>query len=105
MQHIVNVAFDFDDEKVRETAEKAVDQDLQKIVKEIVLDKVAPMDSGWYGAPRRNWDKLNKLLDAELRALLEEHREAIIEHAASKLVENIRKSKAWKEKYGEVTDG
>ena len=102
MEHILNIAFDFDDERVKKTAEDAVNNEMTKIVKEIVTDKVAPMSSGWYGKPERNWENLWDKVDSAINGILAEHREEIIEKAADKLVKSAKATKAWKEKFAEV---
>ena len=104
MNHIVEISFDFDDEKVKDTAERAVENEMEKIVKDIVLDRIAPMSSGWYGKPARDWSILNQKVENTIQEFLEEHREDIIETAAKKLVQSVRATKVWKEKYKEIID-
>lgn len=104
MQHILNIAFEFDDEKVKQTAENAVDNEMDKIVKEIVTDKIAPMTAGWYGKPERDWTPLWNRVDAAIAKILEDNRDKIIDRAADKLVKSARSSKAWKNKFAEVIE-
>ena len=99
-QHIVNIAFDFDDEKAKKVAETTVDNEMHKIVKDICLDKIAPMEKSWYGAqPERNWNKFYLTMDKAIRGFLEENRDLIIEQASDKLVESVKRTKVWKDKY------
>lgn len=104
MEHILNIAFDFDDEKVKKAAEDAVNNEMTKIVKEIVTDKIAPMSSGWYGKQERDWKNLWDKVDSAISEMLAEHREEIIEKAADKLVKSAKSTKAWKEKFAEIMD-
>lgn len=104
MEHILNIAFDFDDDRVKKTAEDAVNNEMTKIVKDIVTDKVAPMSSGWYGRPERDWKNLWDKVDSAINEMLAEHREEIIEKAANKLVKSAKSTKAWKEKFAEIMD-
>lgn len=104
MEHILNIAFDFDDEKVKKTAEDAVNNEMTKIVKEIVTDKIAPMSSGWYGRQERDWKNLWDKVDSAISEMLAEHREEIIEKAADKLVKSAKSTKAWKEKFAEIME-
>ena len=104
MEHILNIAFDFDDDRVKKTAEDAVNNEMTKIVKEIVTDKIAPMSSGWYGRQERDWKNLWNKVDSAINEMLAEHREEIIEKAADKLVKSAKSTKAWKEKFAEIMD-
>ena len=104
MQHIVNVAFDFDDEKVKQSVEKTVENEMDKIIKEIILDKIAPMEYAYYlRRNERNWENFRNNLNNHIKEFLEEHKEEILDHAADKLVESLKRTKAWKEKYEEST--
>lgn len=105
MEHILNIAFDFDDEKVRKTAERAVENEMDRIIQKIVTDEIAPMDSGWYGEPKHNWNKLWNHIDHSIDRILTENRDEIIEKAADKLVRSVRASKAWKTKFADVMEG
>ena len=49
MQHVINIAFDFDDEKVKEIAENAIDNDINSIIEKIIIDYLAPEKSYYYG--------------------------------------------------------
>lgn len=102
MQHIVNIAFDFDDEKASKAAEKAVENEMDKIIKGIVLDKIAPEKSTFYGRKERDWDWFNHSVDNVINNIISEHKEEIIERAAEKLAESYKRTKAWKEKVEEV---
>lgn len=100
MQHVVNIAFDFDDEKVRETARQAVENELDKIIKDIILDYIAPMKRDYLTRKyERDWSGFRERVERITRqALIEEHKNGIIELASSKLCESYKRTKAWKEK-------
>lgn len=104
MEHIISIAFDFDDDRVKKTAEDAVNNEMTKIVKDIVTDKIAPMSSGWYGKQDRDWSNLWNHVDSAISEMLAEHREEIIEKAADKLVKSAKSTKIWKEKFAEIMD-
>lgn len=103
MEHILNIAFDFDDDKVRNTAEHAVENEMRDIINEIVLDKIAPMSSDWYGKKERDWKRLWHHIDDSIDKILADNRDEIIEKAADKLVKSVRNSKAWKTKFADIT--
>lgn len=104
MEHILNIAFDFDDDKVRQTAENAANKEMDKIVKNIVLDKIAPMSSGYYGRQERDWSRLWKEVEDAIAKILSDSSDEIIEKAADKLVKSVRSSKSWKEKVAEIEE-
>lgn len=104
MQHVLNIAFDFDDEKVKQVAEKAVATDMATIINAIVTDKIAPMTSGWYGKQERDWSNMWHKVDSAIDKIIADNRDEIIEKAAEKLVKSVRSTKAWKEKFAEIMD-
>ena len=104
MQHILNIAFDFDDDKVRKTAENAVNKEMGEIVKNIVLDKIAPMSSGYYGRQERDWSRLWREVEDAIGKAVSDNRDEIIERAAAKLVRSAKSTKAWKEKFLEIVE-
>lgn len=104
MEHILNIAFDFDDEKVKATAEKAVNNEMTQIITGIVTDKIAPMTSGWYGKQERDWTRLWDKVDSAIDKIVADNREEIIEKASNKLVKSVRATKLWKSKVGEIIE-
>ena len=102
--HMLNITFDFDDDKAKQIADQALENELQSIIKEIILDKIAPMGTGWYGKNIRDWDNFNANLDCHIESFLEEHKEDILDRAAQRLVEYARRTKAWKETVGKVIE-
>ena len=102
MQHIVNIAFDFDDEKASKAAEKAVENEIDNIIKEIVMNHIAPLKTTFYGKKERDWESFNDLIGEAIKTLLEDKKEEIIELAADKLTESYKRTKAWKEKTNDV---
>lgn len=104
MQHVLNIAFDFDDENVKRVAEKAVATDMATIINGIVTDKIAPMKSGWYGEQERDWSILWNKVDSAIDKIIADNRDEIIEKASEKLVKSARATKAWKEKFADVMD-
>ena len=104
MEHILNIAFNFDDDKVRKVAENAVENEMNSIIKGIVTDKIAPMSSGWYPNKERDWSRLWDGVDRAIGDMLADHREEIIELAADKLVKSARSTKAWRSKFSEIVE-
>lgn len=105
MQHILQVAFDFDDERVRGIVEKAIEQDLDTIIKGIILDNLAPEKYSYYGGKiDRNWEVFNDKVKERIDTILEEHKQEIIELAAVKLADSFKRTKVWKEKASEALE-
>ena len=104
MQHILNIAFDFDDEKVKKVAENTVENELDRIIKDIVTDKIAPMKRHtWRQNEReRDWSGLHNMVEATVKTMINEHKDEIIELAADKLVKSIKSTKAWRETKEEI---
>jgi hypothetical protein len=105
MQHIINIAFDFDDDAVRKTAQKAVENDLDNRINNLILDHIAPFSYGnpWNNGKReRNWSSLDSKVEAKIQDFLAEHKEEIIDRASDKLIKSLQRTKAWKEKYSET---
>ena len=107
MQHIINIAFDFDDNKVKEIAENAIDNDINAIIEKIIIDYLAPEQTyyrGWEKKIERSWEELSNKIDDRIDAMLNEHKDEIIEMASDKLVRSYQRTKAWKEKVNQKLD-
>ena len=103
MQHILNVAFDFDDERVRAIVAKKCEESMDDIIKDIILDKVAPYGHNYYsGKKERDWTHFYGLFDKHIDQFIVDHKDEVLEMAAVKLADSVRRTKAWKEKYSEV---
>lgn len=103
MEHIINIAFELDDDAIRKAAEKSVEKEADKIIKEIFLDQLAPYGYGYFSKEKeRDWDRFNRRIENAVVTFFDDKKEEIIDVAATKLVESLKRTKAWKEKYGEV---
>ena len=109
MEHILNIAFNFDDEKITKTAEETITNHIDDIVESIILDKIAPYKTNYCGyawnletKKERDYTDLYDRIDDRIDLILESHKEEIIDRAATKLVESYRRTKVWKEKAGEI---
>lgn len=107
MQHVVNLAFDFDDEKAKAAAEKAVSTELDSIIKNIVLDRIAPETdkwNAWRERKFRDWARVESAVDTIVKVIIEENKDMILDLAATKLADSVKRTKKWKETYTEVID-
>ena len=100
MEHVVQFGISIDDEmiqkRIADNAERAITAEIQKKVESAILTR-----SNYYGGYRNS---LGEVGEDIVYKWLESHKDEIIELAASKVAEKVSRSKAWKEKYGEVTE-
>ena len=107
MRHIVEIAFNFDDEKVTKIAEEAIENDIDSIVEKIILDYLAPERTYYWGSQKkteRAWERLSGKIETRIDAMLDKHKDEIIEMASDKLVRSYQRTKAWKEKVNQKLD-
>jgi hypothetical protein len=105
MEHIVTIAFDFDD--------KAVSDKIEASAAKIVIDKIVHdvegrifSKSGWGGGkidPQK--DPLSSFTERIVRDFLEDNKDNVIEKAAVMLADSYKRTKAWKEKASEQMEG
>ncbi len=96
MQHIINVAFDFDDKRITESIEeqvhKQVVDNITNEVKKIIFRK------NYYNVINENDSApLKEIVELHTREILNDNKDKIIEMAANKLVDYLKRSKAVKE--------
>lgn len=88
-QHIVNVAFDFDDNKVREILEQSAVEDVEnKLLEEI---KEALRGDGYYRASEK--EAMKSMVSRQIDRFLEKNRDTIIEVVVERLYERISRVK------------
>ena len=104
MQHIMQIAFDFDDERVRTVAENKIEQSMDNIIKDIVTDRIAPFTTDYYSrsGKTRDWSELDRMVKDHVNSIIDEHKDEIIQKAAEMLCESYKRTKAWKEKVSDV---
>ena len=103
MQHIVNIAFDFDDEKVKSIAENTVAKELDSIIKGIVVERIAPTKRNiWGNGKTHDWEEFDRRTREIIEEFLEANKDEILDRAATKLSESYKRTKAWKEKAEET---
>ena len=105
MQHVLNIAFDFDDEKVTKIAEEAIENDIDSIIENIIKDYLAPERyTYWDNKTERSWERLSLKINDRIDAMLNKHKDEIIEMASDKLVNSYKRTKAWKERTSQKLD-
>lgn len=98
MEHIVQIAFDFDDERVRQTIENTVKKEVIDGIQTDITNALIHNFGSWNGAWNRS--KENALVDLMRERtddFLKENKDVILEAAAKNLSERLARSKKGKE--------
>jgi len=103
MEHLITIAFDFDDKAVSDKIEATVEK---TVVSKIVHDMEGRLftRTGWGGGkvdPQS--DRLSEFTECIVRNFMEDYKDNIIERAAALLADSYKRTKAWKEAAGEAT--
>lgn len=107
MQHIVNVAFDFDDKKVTKSIESQVHKEVVDNITAEVKKIIYSSTYYAYGGSRINENDptpLREMVEKECRDILNAHKEQIINMAAEKLANSLKRTKAVRETVGKVLE-
>lgn len=104
MQHIVNVAFDFDDQKVASSIEKQVEKEVVNNITEEVKKIIYEKRWGMYGKPYDENDPspLKRMVSDIIIEVVEGNKDAIIDGAIKLLADKLSKTKRVKEAVGEL---
>ena len=100
MQHIVNIAFDFDDDKVTQ----AIHENVEKKVIDNITDEVKAVmyrKRYYYGKYDDNQPLRNMVME-EVEKMVANHKDVIIAETCKMLTEKIARSKAMKDAIGEL---
>lgn len=100
MKHIVNIAFDFDDERVERILNESVEQQVRDEIKQDILNKIFdkqydPRRGRLNANPTR--DPLQYWVKDAVMTILKDSKEDICRAVAHEIVESMSKSKKWKE--------
>lgn len=98
MQHIVNIAFDFDDETVRKNIEKNVEEEIIKSIRRDIEVEVFQSNT-YYG-----YNHLADYCKSTVDAIIRERQDEIVEKAIKLLAEKLSRKKFVKEKVGDLLE-
>lgn len=98
MEHIVQFAFSIDDQAIQNRLEKSAYND---IINKLMEDCINHLPKIGYPKQYVNWDQLTHDM---LENFISEHKNEIIESAATKLKESFVRTKAFKDKMKETMD-
>ena len=100
--HIVNVAFDFDDDKVRSILENSAEQ---KVIEGLKDDCYKVITKRSYGYPNYSIDDaIKRLVEKGIDSFFEDYKDEIIAEAARILADKLVRSKAVKEATKQVLE-
>ena len=105
MEHIMNIAINFDDDRIREIVETKA---AETIIKDIKQDICNRLFNGGYGYGRRNTtseDPLSEFSIDIIRSVINENKEQIIQKAVAEVSKSLMKTKAVKEAMTDILAG
>ena len=104
MEHIVQFAIGIDDEAIRKRIEENA---FNKVVENLMDDAKLSLPKTGYGAYFNTKGGIDwrSLMCAEMNGFIERNREEIIQAAAERLCEHIKRTKAYKETMGNLMEG
>lgn len=94
MQHIIQFAFDFEDEKVARSIEQNVETKVIQNIEKEIKDK--------YFNRRWNENPIDGLVTGTVNKIVEENKEEIIKRASQLLCDKVYRSKAFKTAKDEI---
>lgn len=89
LQHIIQFAFDFEDDKIRKSIEQNIENQVVKNIQEQI--KKGYFEKRWGENP------VDNLVDTQVKNVVEKHKDEIIERTAHLLCERLLRRKSVKE--------
>lgn len=102
MQHVITVAFDFDDKTIQKIVESGAEKKIVEEIKDMLLQKIYK-SRGW-GSRKIDPgdDPLSDWTESIVRDLFNENKEEIMDRAAKLVADSVKKSKYYKEGIGDI---
>ncbi len=102
MQHVVTVAFDFDDKTIQKIIESGAEKKIVEEIKDMLLQKIY-RSRGW-GSRKidPNDDPFSEWTESIIRDLFNENREEIMDRAAKLVADSVKKSKYYKDGIADI---
>lgn len=97
MEHLVTIAFDFDDKTVTEKIHDTVEKTVINQIKAEVEEKIFERDRWRRKTVDPNCDPLSSWTENVVREIFLEYKEEIISKAAEIVADSFKRTKAWKE--------
>ena len=102
MQHVVTVAFDFDDAAVQRIVESGAEKKIVEEIKQDMLQRIY-QSRGW-GSKKIDpeYDPFSEWTESVIRDLFNENKEEIMDRAAKIVADSVKKSKYYKEGIADI---
>lgn len=102
MEHVIQIGVSVDDEAIQKqilaTAEKQIIAEIKDDIEKLIIEKHKPYYSNKVEM------NLTARSEAIIKEWLDENSDKVIELAGKLIADKVYRSKAWKAKYGEVTE-
>ena len=102
MQHVVTVAFDFDDKTIQKIIESGAEKKIIDEIKEMLLQKIYRSHSWSSKKIDPNYDPFSEWTESLIRDLFDENKEEIMDRAAKLVADSVKKSKYYKEGISDI---
>ena len=104
MQHVVTVAFDFDDASVQRIIESGAEKKIVEEIKQDLLRKI--YQARRYGSKKiePDYDPLSEWTESIIRDLFNKNKEEIMDRAAKLVADSVKKSKYYKEGIADICE-
>lgn len=95
MEHIIQFAIGIDDDHIRKQVEASAESQIIDDIRQMVMDKM--LDRSYYAQHAASNDPLKAWVRQEIINFMVEHKEEILNKAASELADHLRRSKKARE--------
>ena len=102
MNHIFEVAIHMDDEKIVKNIEETAEKRIIDTLVEKTLDCITDKRWGYRGKTERDFNPLKRMASEQVKNIITEHKDVIIEGAINELANRLMRTKAVKEKISEL---
>lgn len=103
MEHIVQFAINFDDQRITEMVEERAEKEITASLEQKVCDRL--FKTRYYGGKGDPKEGFNNWMNGQVENFLDAHKQEIIEMAGRFLADRLLRTKAAKEMIGGLKDG
>lgn len=102
MQHVVTVAFDFDDKTIQKIIESNAEKKIIEEIKDMMLQKIYRSHHWGSRKIEPDMDPFSEWTESIIRDLFNENKEEIMDRAAKLVADSVKKSKYYKERIADI---
>lgn len=104
MQHVVTVAFDFDDKSIQKIIENGAEKKIVEEIKDMMLQKIYRSHRWGSKKIEPDYDPFSEWTESIIRDLFNENKEEIMDRAAKLVADSVKKSKYYKEGIADICE-